>query len=480
MCRTCLLAAMLSLFADPTYSADWIELFDGRSLSGWRAAENPDTWRVEEGLLMADGPRSHLFYDGEVSEHEFRNFELKAEVRTSPGANSGIYFHTRYQESGWPEKGYEVQLNNSHRGSGSYRELKRTGSLYGVRNIYRSGAADETWFGIRIKVVGNRIRVWVNGYPTVDYLEPDDPPRRSSMAGRLLDRGTFALQGHDPQSRVAFRRIAVRSLPDQADPLAQPRASTAGYGIDARHMDQIAGQYTPVIDYHVHLRGGMTAEKALERQAVTGMNVGVLRNLGKGWPLERDEQLREFLDRVDHRPLFVGVQVNDRDWHTQHAPELLERLDFILADTMIMPMPTDDDPPVKLFEPDQYTIEDPEDWMKRYVRHNLRVLAEPVTILANPTWLPPAVADQYDELWTDKRMRRVIQAAIDNHVALEINARSGYPHPRFIKLAREMDASFSFGSNNFDDKHHDMSRCMEAIAKYGLSKKNLYVAEPSR
>ena len=132
-------------------------------------------------------------------------------------------------------------------------------------------------------------------------------------------------------------------------------------------------------------------------------------------------------------PLLVGLQVNDRDWMQRHSPELIQRLDYVLADTMIMPMPNDDSPPVKLWLADQYTIDDPEAWMERYVRHNLRVLAEPITILANPTYLPAGLESQYDQLWTDERMRQVIQAAMDNHVALEINASSQWPHDRFIR-----------------------------------------------
>lgn len=471
------IAFFLVLFGVPLAhgQTDWEPLFDGQSLRGWKAAEHHDTWKVQDGCLVAEGPRSHLFYAGEVSRHDFRNFELLAEVRADKGANSGIYFHTRYQESGWPEQGYEVQINNTHRGSGSYRELKRTGSLYGVRNIYASCVDDGTWFRLRVLVVENRIRVWVNDYPTVDYLQPERPTRRPNLAQRVLGRGTFALQGHDPRSRVAFRNIAVRILPDNADPLKDPRASDSGYGLPTNAMDRLAGHSIPLIDLHVHLRGGMTVEKAMDRQAVTGMNVGVLRNLGTGWPLETDQQLRTFLDSVENRPVFVGVQVNDRDWYTKHAPKLLERLDYVLGDTMIMPMPNDDSPPVKLFQPERFSIKNPEAWMERYVRHNLRVLAEPVTVLANPTWLPKPVEHLYDQLWTAERMRRVIQAAIDNQVALEINARSGYPREPFIQMAKEMGAKFSFGSNNFDDQHHDMSRCLEAIKKYELTKDDIYV-----
>ena len=173
------------------------------------------------------------------------------------------------------------------------------------------------------------------------------------------------------------------------------------------------------------------------------------------------------------------LQVNDRDWMTKHSKALLDRFDFILADTMIMPMPDDDGEPVKLWISDGYKIDDPEAWMERYVRHNLRVLSEPVTILANPTYLPPSVEHLYDELWTDDRMKTIIQAAIDNEVALEINARSALPSDRFIRMAKRMGAKFSFGSNNFDAQPIDMTRCFEAIDLYGLQKNDIYVPDRS-
>jgi hypothetical protein len=474
------LAAMIAAPAGnaPAAAPDgWIDLFDGRSMDGWQAAENPDTWRVADGCLVGEGPRSHLFYTGPVADHAFRNFDLVADVRTGPGANSGVFFHTAWQEKGWLTNGYEVQINNTHSGSDDYRELKLTGSLYAVRNIYAACARDGEWFRLRVRVVGKRIRVWVNDYPTVDYVEPADPPR-PKRPGRVLSRGTFALQGHDPGSRVAFRSIRVRPLPPGADPNAEPRASTAGYGVTPEAMDRLGLAFVPVIDYHVHLRGGMTVEKAMARQAVTGVNLGVLKNIGTGWPIEADAQLKAFLDSVDGRPVFVGLQVNDRDWMTKHARHLLGRLDYVLADTMIMPMPDDDSPPVKLWQADKYTITDPEAWMKRYVQHNLRVLGEPITILANPTWLPPPVKDKYDALWTEARMRKVIRAAVENGVALEINARSGYPRERFIRLAKKMGATFSFGTNNFNDKPIDMSRCLESVKRYGLTKDDMYVPAP--
>jgi hypothetical protein len=225
---------------------------------------------------------------------------------------------------------------------------------------------------------------------------------------------------------------------------ANPAPLDAMHGLDRSLMERFARQGIPIVDYHVHLRGGMTVAKALERQSTTGIRIGVLKNIGQGWPIENDNQLREFLQSARGQGVFVGLQVNDRDWMNRHAADLLERLDYILADTMIMPMPGENSPPVKLWLTEQYQIDDPEAWMERYMRHNLRVLAEPITILANPTYLPPAVEGMADQLWTDARMRQIIQAAVDNGVALEINARSGLPPEKFIRMARQMGAPITW------------------------------------
>jgi hypothetical protein len=186
----------------------WIPLFDGVSLDGWRASENPGTFRVENGMIVVDGPRSHLFYTGPVANHDFRNFEFKADVMTRPGANSGMYFHTRYQEEGWPDRGYEAQVNNTH------SDPRKTGSLYAIEDVMQAPARDNEWFTQHIIVEGRRIRILVDGRLLVDYVEPENAERPASMAERRLSSGTVALQGHDPESIVYFRNIMVRPLPD--------------------------------------------------------------------------------------------------------------------------------------------------------------------------------------------------------------------------------------------------------------------------
>ncbi|MGQ9919683.1 MAG: 3-keto-disaccharide hydrolase, partial [Bryobacteraceae bacterium] len=108
---------------------DWVELFNGQTLDGWKPNESPSSWRVEGGSILAAGPRSHLFYEGPVQSAQFRNFELEVEAMAEPMANSGVYFHTAFQPEGWPARGFEVQINNTATGEGNYRENKKTGSL---------------------------------------------------------------------------------------------------------------------------------------------------------------------------------------------------------------------------------------------------------------------------------------------------------------------------------------------------------------
>ena len=233
----------------------------------------------------------------------------------------------------------------------------------------------------------------------------------------------------------------------------------------------------PLTDYHIHIRGGMTPEKAATRQEQSGIRSAVLENFGREWPLSDNAKLKEFIDacgaaRADGRRLPVGIQVNDRDWFQRIDPALLQRLDYVLADTMIMGV-TSTGTPRRLWLPG-LSIDDPEAWMAQYMAHNLRILDEPISILANPTYLPPCIADKYDELWTEARMRQVIAKAVAKGVALEIQAESKFPRPSFLRLAKSMGAKFSFGTNNFTDKPKDLARWQEAIELLHLQPSDLW------
>jgi pterin-4a-carbinolamine dehydratase len=184
----------------------WHLLFDGKSLAGWQPNESPCTFSVTDGVILVKGPVSHLFYTGPVANHDFKNFELSIEVLTRPGANSGVYFHTEVHP-GLPAKGYEVQVNNTQ------KDIKRTAGLYGIKDNFDVVAKDDVWFTLTVKVDGRHITTSVDGKVISDFTEPENWTPPAKFPGRRLGHGTFALQGHDPDSIVHYRNIKVRLLP---------------------------------------------------------------------------------------------------------------------------------------------------------------------------------------------------------------------------------------------------------------------------
>jgi hypothetical protein len=179
----------------------WISLFDGKSLSGWKVGENPETFTIDSGRIKVHGKRAHLFYSGNLSDTGFTDFHFKTEVMTTPGSNSGIYFHAQYQEKGWPSTGFEVQVNNSH------TDWRRSGSLYAINDVRETFVKDNEWYTQEIIVLGKSVTVKLNGNTVMQYTESENIEGK-----KKLSNGTFALQGHDPMSKVYYRNIQVKLL----------------------------------------------------------------------------------------------------------------------------------------------------------------------------------------------------------------------------------------------------------------------------
>jgi len=188
--------------------AQWQSLFDGKTLEGWQASENKETFTTRNGMIVAHGPRSHLFYTGLVNDANFKNFEFKADVMTTKGSNSGIYFHTEYQETDWPSKGFECQVNTTH------SDRKKTGGLYNVQDVIdEAPSVDDQWFHYYIRVEDNHVIIQIDGKTTVAWTQPED----WEQSGRKIGEGTIALQGHDPKSIVYYKNIMIKVLPSRMD-----------------------------------------------------------------------------------------------------------------------------------------------------------------------------------------------------------------------------------------------------------------------
>ncbi len=437
----------------------WAQLFDGHSLQGWQASENKASWKVVNGLLSAEGPRSHLFYNGPVNGADFRNFELEVEALARPGCNSGVYFHTAFQERDFPYQGFEIQINNTATGDGGYRERKKTGSLYGIRNVYRQFVADDQWFKLNAIVRGKNVQIRIDGMLVVDYTEPTPPfipdgPEK----GRFLQHGTFALQCHNDGSHARFRSVRVRPLPDDA---TAPGATAPVADDVFKQIVNVGRHNIPVADFHVHLKLGLTLEQALAKSRRDGIQYGIAVNCGKGFPVQDDQSAVQYLDSMKGQPCFVAMQAEGREWTQMFSRGMAARFDYIFTDSMTW---TDNHGKrMRLWIPDEVgTISDVQEFMDTLVDRAVGILDhEPVDIYANPTFLPEVIAKDYEQLWTPERRKKVIDAAVRNGVAIEINNRYKLPSPSFIKLAKAGGAKFTFGTNNTSPD--DLGRC-----EYGL------------
>ncbi|MCE9552082.1 MAG: DUF1080 domain-containing protein [Planctomycetes bacterium] len=180
----------------------WKTISNGKDFDGWKPNERPDSWKVEDGAFVAHGKPSHLYYVGE--KEPFKNFEFQCEVKTLPGSNGGLCFHTGWFPSGWPtvRQGLESQVANTH------GDQQKTGSLYGIVKVNPSPAKDNEWWTQYIKVDGKHVIVKVNDKVVVDYTEP-----ANAKGPNKIGSGSFCLQAHDPKSTVYYRNIKVKRLP---------------------------------------------------------------------------------------------------------------------------------------------------------------------------------------------------------------------------------------------------------------------------
>lgn len=292
-----------------SYDEGWVELINGKDFTGWKATQNTSTWSLKDGLFQADGKVSHLFYEGEHLKDGFKNFELEVQVKTFKLANTGIYFHTKFQEKGWPNSGMEIQVNNTHIGEGDYIELKKTASLYGVRNVYKAFGRDGEWMTIKARVENNRVQVWLNGTKTVDYLQPE----KTFSAVKRLGKGTFALQGHDSLSKMQYKSFKVRRLPDNA------RSSLAAPVLGAWHDSLVLLQSRQFAFIDLNPKTTLSAKELTEYTYTTGINVSLVKNPATAKELATAKNL----------PLFTGIKVNA----TNQATAQSTAADYVLGES---------------------------------------------------------------------------------------------------------------------------------------------------
>jgi len=99
---------------------------------------------------------------------------------------------------------------------------------------------------------------------------------------------------------------------------------------------------------------------------------------------------------------------------------------------------------------------------------------EPINIYVNPTFLPDLMKPNYDALWTDARINKVIEALVTKNIALEINARYSIPNEKIIRAAKEAGIRFAFGTNNTNKDIGKLEYCIEMMKKCGITERDMF------
>ena len=443
-----------------------------------REVTKTDSPNLEKNWLQTDvttSPDGFLLKNKSAtiaSKFQLRNFEFSAKLKTTPGAE-GIFVFAA-PEIGTPEKGYTIRINNS-----DYREgnPQKTGSLIKIRNNFVRTAANDQWFNLTVIVKGNRIKVTVNDKTVSEYSEPANVQRTGALAGKVLSKGSLMIQKSSAEGELVIGEMSWLPLADElkADTLAVAEPDSL-----MKVVDLLNEQEFPLIDFHCHLKGGLTMDQVCQHARDNGYNYGVAANCGLKFPVTNDQTLNAYLDGISKEPVFKAMQCEGREWVTLFTPAAVARFDYIFTDAMTW---TDNKGRrLRLWIPEETFVDEEQQFMDMLVSKIEAIIGnEPVDIYVNSTFLPAKIAADYDRLWTPERMDRVIKVLKDNDVAFEISARYKIPSIAFIKRAKEAGVKFSFGTNNTSNT--DLGRleyCLKAIKEVGLTADDMFMPRPAK
>jgi hypothetical protein len=194
-------------------SAEWRQLFNGRSLDGWEHV-GPGKFVVEDGLLRTQDGMGLLYFSGE----KFGNCVLRVVYKTATErSNSGVYIRIAERpKDEWyaVHHGFEVQIMDEGRGD------RTTGSIYSFSKAGARPAKSGEWNTLEITLKGNLISTAINGVAVSEFDSSALVPERTEITGEAdpargprPESGYIGLQNHDKDSVVFFKEVAVKPLP---------------------------------------------------------------------------------------------------------------------------------------------------------------------------------------------------------------------------------------------------------------------------
>jgi hypothetical protein len=203
-CIYCLLISSFG-YSQNLSENDWINLFNGKNLQGWRQLNGQAEYKIEKdeivGISKANTPNSFL-----CTEKTYRDFILEFEVKVDPQLNSGVQIRsqskTDYQNG--RVHGYQVEIDPSLRAySGGLYDEARRGWLYLLANNPKGRVAFQNgqWNKYHVEAIGNQVRIWVNGIQCTEFVD------------EIVEEGFIALQVHSiGQAELAGKEIRWRNI----------------------------------------------------------------------------------------------------------------------------------------------------------------------------------------------------------------------------------------------------------------------------
>ena len=231
----------------------------------------------------------------------------------------------------------------------------------------------------------------------------------------------------------------------------------------------------PLIDLHVHLKGDLTIEEAIRKSEKDDVQYGIAANCGIGFPIQHDYQIDSFVNAMKPYPQFyLGMQAEGREWVDIFSEESLRKFDYVFTDALTFIDAKGRRNRIWLKE--ETWIDDEEQFMDYYVDVIVTILdSEPIDIYVNTTYLPEQMADRYSYFWTKERMDRVIDAALRNNVAIEINNRFKIPSVEFVLKAKKAGVKFTIGTNNIDKNFSRPEYAIGIISECNLTEQDFFI-----
>lgn len=292
-------------------------LFDGKDSNKWKMTGDVS---VQDDIMTLKGTDALVV----LKNGKYKNFDLTLDLRTTPGGKGAVWFHTDPNL----KKGYRIAINNDRADKVWW---KMTGSLVSVRNLTKSFVKEDQWFKMDIRVAGQEIDVNINGEPVVEYIQPTAPYRTDANTYALLSEGTFGIES-DGSGEIQIKNITVNVIDESTIDINAQLAEA-----NDEQNDEIIKLHQsdfPVLDYHVHLKGGLTKEVAAKQSRKTGINYTIAPNCGIGFPITNDQQVMDYLNEMRSQPFILGMQAEGREWITTFSPETLKEFDYVFTDAL--------------------------------------------------------------------------------------------------------------------------------------------------